>query len=413
MIKDAVRRYLKGSILLSLPMVINTLIALVTWPIILKNIPVADYGKWQFVLAIQMWMLALSAPNITSAAKRGIANNMDGTFLYAFWVRMKLLVAVGLAVLGIAFYFRWSGKIVLYELTAITGLFLIFGQQFQASLSEYLVAKKRFLVLGVLNIIIFSISMGCATFIAWITHDIVYFVLFQLVSGAIISLIAWAYIVKKKNLTKSYKLGKIDRECVPFGLKMVLISLVILTSGQLSSFIIGPFWGFSSLAVFSIANKLRDKISMVIKIARPLLYADFTRLTEQELKQKVGKSLVYLGFIGLFLTLALVVMGSFYIRYFLPATFRPAIKYLIILSIMLPAGLMTIVLHSILETHLIYKKISIAVVVPNLIKILLILVFGYFMRITGVCVAIALSGWLSLLVYLLLIFNKRINVILK
>lgn len=63
MLKKNLQRYLKGSLLLNLPIVINTLIALVSLPIILSSLPTADYGKWQFILAIQAWIVTFSALN--------------------------------------------------------------------------------------------------------------------------------------------------------------------------------------------------------------------------------------------------------------------------------------------------------------------------------------------------------------
>lgn len=320
-----------------------------------------------------------------------------------------MLIVVGLVVFGIALYFRLSGKWVLFQLATIVGVYLIFGFLFQVSLSEFLVAKKRFLFLVIFQITGFSVSIIGATAVAWFTHSIAFFVAFQLGSSSIIGLFFWLYIVKTNKLLASYQQGEIDKECVSYGLRMVPVDLITLTAGQLSNFIIGPFWGFTGLAIFSIASKLRDKIAIVIKSIRPLIYADFARLTEKELARKINKHLIYLGISGLGLSAALAILGVLYIRFFLPAKFMPAIKYMIILSTGLPAGFVVVVLHSIFETHLRYKQVSIAVVLGNIIKILLILIFGYSMQITGICIAIALSGWASLLIYYLLIFNKRIS----
>lgn len=82
---------------------INAVIALAIFPIVLANLPVADYGKFQFTLALQIWLSAISAGSISSASKRGIAKELNGTFLYAFLVRLRLLVPAGILVLGVTF----------------------------------------------------------------------------------------------------------------------------------------------------------------------------------------------------------------------------------------------------------------------------------------------------------------------
>lgn len=409
MTKELLLKYFKGSFFLNLPTAVNTIITLISLPIVLASLPMDDYGKWQFVLAIETWFVTLSAQNITTASKRGIAKGLDGTFLYAFRIRAKLLLAVGILVIGLAFYFRFTGKDVLFQLTLIVGVYLGFGFLFQPSLSEFMVAKERFMSLGYLQISIFSVSMIGATVIAYFTKSIVYFVLFQLAGNSIVSLAGLVYIVIKYKLIASYQRGEIDKDCIPYGLKMIPVDLITITAGKLSNFIIGPFWGFADLAVFSVASRLRDKFAMVIKSARPLMYADFARIEEKELAKKINKYIVHLGELGLVISVLLVIFGSLYIRFFLPEKFIPAIKYMIILSLGLPAGVISIVLHSMLETHLLYKQVRIAVVVPNIIKVLLILIFGYIMKTTGICIAVALSGWISLFVYYLLIFNKRIS----
>jgi O-antigen/teichoic acid export membrane protein len=207
-------------------------------------------------------------------------------------------------------------------------------------------------------------------------------------------------------LIESYKKGNIDRECVTYGLKMIPVNLVSVTSGKVSHFIIGTLWGYSDLAVFSVANKLRDKSAAVIKSIRPLLYADFAGLEKGELIKIINRYLVRLFFLGILLTLGFIGVSWFYIKFFLPETFHYAITYVIILILGLPAGILATVLHTILESHLQYKELTLVGIIPDLLRIVLILLFGYIWQIMGVCIAIAAGGLISFGFYYFLTIRR-------
>lgn len=407
MLKKLFQKYFTSSFFLNAPLVINGVITLATFPIILANLSIIDYGKWQLVLALQVWLISLTGANITFASKRGIAKELNGTFLFAFLARLKLLIPVGIFVLGVSFCLRILEYHIFSVLLAIIGFYLIFGILFQISFLEFLIAKKRFKVWCFWQILITSISMIGSMIIAYFTKNIIYFVLFQFGSITILNWIAWFRIVKKERLIESYKKGEIDEKCVPYGLKLIPIDLISITSGKISHFIIGPFFGFANLAIFSIADKLKDKCAGIIKSARPLFYADFAKIERKELIKIVNCYLIKVGVLGFLLTLGFIGAGWFYIRFFLPQDFHQAIFYFIIILLGLPAGILAIVLHIILESHLHYKELAVIGIISNLLKIILILVFGYFWQIIGICIALAISNWVSFGFYYFIIFKKE------
>jgi len=408
MMKNLFQKYLTSSFFLNAPLVINTLIALATLPVVLVNLPIAEYGKWQFFLAVQMWLVASTAGNITVASKRGIAKGMDGTFIYAFLARLKLLFSAGFLVLGVAFAFKILRGNNISVLLAIIGLYLIFGYLFQISFFEFLIAKKRFREWCFWQILIFSVSIVGSTLAAFLTKNIIYFALVQLGSVGLLGFIAWLWIVTKDNLVKSYKKVEIDKECVHYGLKLIPVDLVLITASKVSHFLIGTFFGFANLALFSVANKLRDKFAGIIKSVRPLLYADFAKIEGRQLIRVINRHLLKIGAFGIFLTFLFIGVGWFYMKFFLPESFQKASVYFAILALGLPAGILAIVLHTILESHLRYKELTVIGIIPNLLKIILILAFGCLWRITGVCFALTISGWLSFGFYYLLTLKKHL-----
>lgn len=411
MIKRFFQKYSTATFFLNAPLVIKMLIALITFPIVLANLPIADFGKWQFVIALQAWVLSFSAANITLASKRGIAKELNGTFFYAFLARLKLLLPVGILVLCTSFYLKIVVKDIFSILLTIVGLYLIFGYLFQTSFYEFLIAKKRFKEWCFWQIFITSISVIGSAIIAYFTKNIIHFISFQLGSTTLLSWIAWLRIVKGENLIESYKKGEIDKECVPYGLKLIPISIISITAGKLSHFIIGPFFGFTDLAIFSVVNNLKDKCAGIIKSSHPLLYADFAKIERKKLIKIINLYLIKIGIMGLLLTFGFIGVSWFYIIFFLPETFHKAIVYFAILSLGLSPGLSSMVLHVVLESHLRYKELSVVQVVSNLVKIILIITFGYLWQIIGICIALTISGWVSFGFYYLLTVKKDFVVV--
>lgn len=408
--KKLFRKYFTSSFFLNAPLVVKTLIALVTLPIVLANLPIADYGKWQFILAIQIWLLAFTAGNVTSASKRGIAKGLNGTFLYAFLARLKLSSLAGFLVLGVAFALKILNDNIISVLLMIIGLYLIFGYLFQISFYEFLIAKRRFKESCIWQILISFISMIGSALIAYFTKNIIYFALFQLGSSSILSCIAWFWIVKKEKLFDSYKKDEIDKGCVHYGLKLIPVDLVAITANKIPHFIIGSFFGFANLAVFSTANALREKCNDIIKTSRLLLYADFAEKKRDELIESVNKHLIKLGFFGIILMLGFTLVAWGYIKFFLPVAYHQAIIYFAILILGLPAALVAIVLHTTLESHLRYKELTVIGTIPNILRIVFILVFGYLWQIIGICVAFVIINWISFGFYYLLTSKREIMI---
>src|SRR3989344_3247343 len=91
-VRTVVSVYGSDSLFLSLPFALSIPVSIITLPIILRNLSIEDYGRFQFVLAVQVWLITLTAGQITLGAQRGIAQGKDGTFLYAFLSRLRFVI---------------------------------------------------------------------------------------------------------------------------------------------------------------------------------------------------------------------------------------------------------------------------------------------------------------------------------
>jgi len=242
--------------------------------------------------------------------------------------------------------------------------------------------------------------------VAFLTHNILIFAIVQLGMTAIISLIAFFYVVLKNNLFSAYKRGEIDKTCSPYGIKLIPAAIITVSANKITNFIIGFFFGFANLAVFSIASKLQDKFSSFSKTPYNLFYSDFARKDRGELIKKIKSKLRQGIAISFLITFVFFLVGYFYIRLFLPESYQLAKIYFAILSLGLPVLILQMILHTILEANLRYRELTVLIMLSNLIKIFLIILLGLLFGVIGVCWAIVLGAWLSFCFYYILTIRK-------
>lgn len=394
-VKILLKRYFIDSFFLITPQVLAISVALITLPIILANLPIKDYGIFQFVLALQLWLSTLTAGYITSGAKRGIAKGLDGTFLFAFFSRLKYLVIVGLISFVISFFIYNIGLITLSLLLIIAGVFLMLGYLPQVSYPEFFIAKKQFRNFAVWNTFVGVLVPIASAVSAFLTHNIFIFAIVQFGSITLISWLGFLYVVCKNNLFSAYKKNEIDKECVPYGIKLIPASLILQTSNKITNFIIGPVFGFADLAMFSVACKLEEKFRGFIKASHNLIYADFAKNEQEELIRKLKANLKKGLVVSIILTLGYIFGGYLYLDLFLPGSYQTTKFYFLILSLGLPGIILQTITHTILAVNLRHRELTVLIILPSLIKIALIILLGVLFGIVGICWSIVLAAWIS------------------
>jgi O-antigen/teichoic acid export membrane protein len=389
-----------------LPKLVAIAFTLITFPIILAYLPEENYGQFQFILALQIWLVAFSADNITSGAKRGIAKGLNGTFLFALFKRLRFLSVISLVGFIISFFIYQAGLITLAFLFLMMSFFLIFSYLPQVSYPEFLIAKKQFKTYAFLQTISFILIPTALALTAFLFRNIFIFALVHFSLTALVNLSAIFYIIFKNKLYSAYRRKEIDKECFGYGVKLIPASLLNTTANKITSFIIGPFFGFVNLAIFSVALKLEEKFRGLTKSVHNLLYSEFANVSQESLIRKIRLGLAK-GFILSFLiTIPCLILAYFYIDLFLPDSYQRAKLYFLILAFGLPAVFMQMILHTVLTANLRYKELTALIVLPNLIKILLIIVLGFFFKVIGVSLGVTLGVWLSFIFYYFLTIKR-------
>ncbi|MCP6726788.1 MAG: oligosaccharide flippase family protein [Patescibacteria group bacterium] len=394
-----VKNYSKDTFILGFPQVVVISITLVTLPIILANLSIEDYGRLQFVFAIQLWLTALTAGHMTTGAQRGVARGLEGTFLFAFFSRLKLILPIGFFVLLSTPFVYYAGFPVFAYLLVVMGIYLLIGYLAGVSYTSVFIAKKQFKEIAIWRIVATVVTLFSTVVAAVLTHNIIIYAIVYFGVTSLTSLAGFLYVVKKNHLFWAWRKGDIDKKPFTYGISMIPADIILQTSQKITDFIIGSFFGFGNLAIFSVARNLERQARTPAKLLHNLLYSDFSRNELSGIIQKVHLKLRVLFLLSTLFTLGIALVGSLYISFFLPPFYKQAVLYFLILSLSLPAVLLQTILHTILATNLRHKELSALIITSNVFQILFIGIGGLFFGIIGVTIGLVLGAWLNFVLY--------------
>jgi O-antigen/teichoic acid export membrane protein len=344
------------------------------------------------MLALQTWGLVFSAPQITDGSKRGIAMGLKGTFFYALLKRMFFLIFPSLCFLLLGMYFAYTDRWLLAHLAWLSILFVYVKQVTIASIAEYFIAEKQFRFWSYWQILTGSFVLIFTPMRGWLTQNILVFFAFKFIFSCVLCIFGLVYLIKQKRLWHAFRLKEYDRTCIAYGIRFLPIDGVGAISNKIVDVLIGTMFGFTSLAIFSVANEMRNVVANSMKLIGSLTYADFAKKPMEDVIKKIY---VYLGSmltIGGLLTLAILPLFSWYIRTFLDSSLQDSILLFTILAIGLPLVLPIILIYTVLNAHFRYKEIALANTIPSLIKIVLVIIFGYLGGIYGMVLAMVIHS---------------------
>ncbi len=408
-IEQLFKRYLFNSFYLGLPQLVSLAITLVTFPIILSRLNPEDYGVFQFVLATQVWLNALSAEYSVQGSQRGLARGDDGTFIFSLFYRLKFIIPIGLILLIISPFFYYFYNIKFAIIFLLMSLYFLIGYLPEVSYNNVFVAKKNYKQFSFWKIIDSIIIPITSAIVAYTTANVLWFAVAHFVST---SLVGWAgtiYVIKKYKLWHQYKANKIDRTVSAYGLKLIPSAFILQISNKITDFIIGPFFGFANLALYSVANSMETRARSLIKVIQLMIYPDFAKMEWLDLKTKIKSKLKSAFFISWLFVIFFALIGYVYIHLFLPKFYLISGTYLIILLLGFPAKVLQSILQTAFDSALKHKQMSYLLIAPSIIKILIIAVFGFVFGIYGMIWGLTLFAWAHFFfTYIIFVKHKHV-----
>ncbi len=400
------KRYGRGGMLLLLLQAVTVAIQIVVMPFLARLLTPSEFGIFQFSQNLITWLSIFSVGNSTLSAKKGMVENKNGTILYAFLYRFKFMVVLCFLCFVAAGGFFLLGKPILPALSIIVGLFLLFGYLAQVSFPQLFIAKENFGLFVFWQSVAIFVSQACTLAIAYLTKDVTLVIFAQYASMALICCLAFAWGLKKYHCVAAYKKGEIDRSCVDYGKKLIPVEILQGTAGSIHNFIVGPLFGFASLAVFSIAIRIDVLFRSIISSGYYLLYADFAKIEISEIRRHLKQKLFFVLFSSSLISLLLFFVSSVYIVHFLPASYGEAIVYIGILVCALPAVVLQGIMQSAMEAKLKAEDLRFATFLSQILRIVFLVVGGFF-GIVGITISLTFSAWVGVFCFAFVFYEFK------
>lgn len=401
------KQHSSNAALILIPQGISIFLALTLLPIILQSLPKEDYGLFQFIIAVQVWAIVLTAGNTTLGAKRAIARGKYGTILYALLVRWRLTFLTGaVALIGILLHGFLYEFTKIHLLGGMSSIYFMTGFIFDQTYPEFFIAIKSFKNFAwwkSITAILLNVSiLGAAVF----TNDILWYAFAQYIAVTLVGITGMVYVLRKYRVVQSFRLGEYDTDCYAYGKKLIPAQIFQATIGQMHNFITGTFFGFVTFASFSVASKLEVAFRNFGGLTYHLLYADFAKESTKTSVRRLRRAFRSLGAFSLALTLLFLAAGVSYIYFFTPNEYHNAIVYFMIISMGFPASFMKIFFRTLLEAHLKHREINIISFYPGALSLLIFFILGMLYGVIGVCIALAVNAWVNFLSYYYLLFRR-------
>jgi len=377
------------------------LIQVISLPIVVRVLSKPDYGAFRFIITLQLYVTLFSGNYITGAAKRSVARGRPATILYAFLIRMPLLIIAAAAVLVAGSLFSVPAS-----LSRVMAVYLIVGFPVEQSVLEYLVGLDRIGQVSVLKGTMSVLSTAVAIAVVVKTRDVFLYSVFFFGTSSAVAWVVGLVLMKRHHLVHKLKLGQYDRSCLGFGLKMIPVDLMIQTLRNASVLFVGGYFGMADLAVFSSAKQVKTMAARFIRSVRPLLYADIASRSREEVRTWLKFNFVWIMLISLGLGLFLSGLGIAYLRLFMPDDYGASVKYFLILSAAFPAGFATRVMITFLDANLMFRELALGAFVPNTFRLLFVIILGLWIGIPGICLGSAIGSWLNFAWFAYLVFGR-------
>lgn len=386
------KAYSLNTFYLTCPQITSAIACILTLPIILRYIPGTDYGKMQFILALCGWLGVFTFVRISIESKIGIAKGYEGNFFYAIFTRLRLSIPVILLCLLTGIAFIYYGRPILGGILLLTTINLLINNIVNGSISNFLIAKELFHYYAIVESVLLLLSQAASALAAYYTHNIIYMVFAKVFTSAFLIFVFLLILLKKHGLWSAFLRKEYDSSLKAYGVKMLPADLFFLTRTSLSPLLVGTFFGFESLAAFSVAyNGIYLRTLDIVKKISPLLYSKEARNKTVMLKMQNPKYFFAVAATGLLFAFLMIACAIFYIRFFLPIEYHIANIYVVILLLSVPFVILFQLLTLSLRVKMAHRALTMISIGRTVAELFCIFILGYLFGISGVSLAILLG----------------------
>ena len=384
-VKTDIRYLLRGGFWLAAGQLVNALIGLALAVIFANFLPKEIYGVYRYLLSLAGVISAFTLTGLGTAVVRAVARGFDGTVRLAFKTKMKWSATAWLVALGGSFYYFLHNNYTLALSLLVISFTLpliesgkLFGHSF--------VGKKDFRRSAIASVLYNFVPAAALVFIVFFTQKPVWLVLAYFSLSAMIALLLYQWSLKR--LTNN----RVDDQAINYGKKLTLIDLTAGVAAYFDQIVVFHFLGAASLAAYSLAFVVPNKIKGVLRLPGQLALPKFSQRKPWEIKADLPRRLAVMSGIIFLVMAAYVLLTPLIFQVAFPK-YQESIFYSQLAALVMIGSLMPVI-NAAWSAHRRVRAMAIINLADPLLKVLLVIGLGYWLGLLGVVVARVVAQWL-------------------
>ena len=354
------------------------------------------YGQYNYILSIVAFLSLFSLPGIATSLINSIAKNCQGDFVKGTMKRLKYSLFGSIIIMALSIWHWWKGESEVGLALLIVSFIFLFYISLNHIDSFYIGKKDYKTVLKIRTTISLLILLSVA--ISLLLHQKIFFIMF-LSLGSISIFYLFISIRIRLNLTSKEE----DEGFLSFAKSITVLGIIGSAIGTLDRFIVGTFFGYNVLAIYSIGfilhSQLKRGYQILNNIVQPMLVNRSIKDSFKTCNSKIEILFppLVLGFFLIYLALPHII----------PLLFTKAYKDSIFYAqlFLLPTffGIPGWFYETIMRSHQLSRELYYTRIISSILALITLALGGYFLGVSGIIlsrivnsISVSLFGFLMI-----------------
>lgn len=369
----------KGGFWLTFGHVISSISAFLLAVAFANLLPREIYGTYKYVISIAGILTILTLRGMNLAIFHAVARGFEGVFLKAFKTQIKWGILSSMASISIGFYYFFNANNTLAISFWIIAIFLSLMDPL-GIYQSFLQGKKLFNLSAIYGSLSQIISITILITVVFFTNNIFILLFAYFASWTLIRLSFFVIAVKKFPPNNN-----IDPKTIEYGKRTSFVKILDSLVSSVDSILIFHYLGAINLAIYSFAiaptSQLKGLTGHLSTLAMPKL----ANRASSEINHILKKRIIYLFFLGLFISLIYILTAPYIYQIFFPKYLDSVFfsqVFSLMIAIYLPQAIFGAALSA--KLTLIPPKMLYLWNLPGIIFIIFALIFVVKLGILGV-----------------------------
>jgi O-antigen/teichoic acid export membrane protein len=362
-------------------------------------LPKETYGIYQYILSVSGLLTAFTFSGMNTAITQAVARGYDGVLMASIRPQLKWNLIPALAAVIWALYYLVNDNITLFFGMMLVSVSLPIINTFN-SYSAFLNGKKEFKKMALYymsNMFIYYMLMFlCIIFVP-------YAIALVFVNLIINSIVIW--VIYRRVIAKFAPVDTNDASIKPYAYHLSFMNVCGTIAANIDNFLVFHYLGAASLATYSLATILPEKIGGLFKFIPTASFPKFVEKSPEEIKASILRKLLPLSIFVILPIIAYVLVAPHVFRVLYPQ-YLDAVPYSQIYSLTLISIMSSIIItafHAHKKVRELYILNTVLPIFQIMIQVIAIILWGFM----GLVISKVISALLLNLSTLLLINSHQ------